>query len=95
MLREPFRTLREPGAARALMSFAEDGPFIDLFDLAPRLTQDEAFGVGVRDAADELLGTVDPFVVASFGMSGYADFPSSCRSANAWATHAHVGRPDS
>ena len=73
-LREAFATLRDPETPSPLMNFNEEGPYVDLFDMAMRLAQDEAFGDDVRKAAEDVLGGVDRFVVASFGMSGYADF---------------------
>jgi hypothetical protein len=56
------------------MNFTEEGPYVDLFDVALRLAQDAAFGEEVQKAAEGVLGQVDRFVLASFGMSGYADF---------------------
>jgi hypothetical protein len=69
-----FLEMRGPGPIGDALRYVEDGPFIDLYDLCRRSAECDALSDVVRAAAREVLKQVDRFVIASFGMSGYAGF---------------------
>jgi clostripain len=47
---------------------------VDLYDLCRRASESEDLGDEVRAQALEVMARVDDFVIASFGMDGYAGF---------------------
>jgi clostripain len=66
--------LRLRGARGPAMTYADDGTFIDLYDLASRAAADEQLADAARSAARAVMTSVDDLVVASFGMPGYERF---------------------
>ncbi len=69
--RKPFLALRDKGQA---MNYSGSGPFVDLYDLCMRATESTELSEAARTAARDAQAAVDRFVVASFGLDGYADF---------------------
>jgi len=56
------------------LNYDGNGPFVDLYDLCRRAAECDALDDAVRARSREVLAAVDEFMLASFGMSGYAGF---------------------
>ncbi len=69
-----FQEMRGPGPIGDAINYTRGGPFVDLHDLCERAADCDALSDAVRGAASSAREAVDRFVVASFGMDGYADF---------------------
>lgn len=65
-------TSSSPGGR--LMSYSEDGAYVDVYDLCRRVSMNERFPESVRTAASDVMKSMDEFMLASFGMSGYRGF---------------------
>jgi clostripain len=74
--RDYFMEMRGPGPIGDAMCYDEGGPFIDLYDLCRRAADCDALSEGVRTRSKDVLKALEGFVLASFGMSGYAGFES-------------------
>jgi clostripain len=72
--KQAFMELRGPGPGKHAMNYTENGPYVDLYDLCKRAAACEHFPPEVRSAATAVMGAVDRFVIASFGMSAYEGF---------------------
>ena len=71
-----FLEMRGPGPIGDAMCYDEGGPFIDLYDLCRRAADCDALGDGVRARSKDVMKALEGFMLASFGMSGYAGFES-------------------
>ena len=71
-----FLEMRGPGPIGDALHYDEGGPFIDVFDLCRRAADCDALSDEVRARAEVATEAIDAFVLASFGMSGYAGFES-------------------
>ncbi len=71
--REYFLEMRGPGPIGSAICYGEEF-FVDLRDLCRRASECDAFTEEVRQACREVLGALERFVLASFGMAGYAGF---------------------
>jgi clostripain len=74
--KEVFCEMRGPGPIGDALTYDQGGPFIDLYDLCLRAADCDALSEEVRACSKGVLKAVDAFVLASFGMSGYAGFES-------------------
>jgi len=73
--KDVFCEMRGPGPIGDAMNYdGGDGPFVDLYDLCRRAADCDALDDAVRARARDVMTAVDGFVLASFGMSGYAGF---------------------
>lgn len=72
--RDVFGEMRGPGPIGDALNYDGDGPFVDLYDLCRRAADCDALDDAVRARCRDVLTAVDAFVLASFGMSGYAGF---------------------
>jgi len=72
--RDVFCEMRGPGPIGDAMNYDKDGPFVDLHDLCLRAADCDALSDAVRARSKDVVKAVDDFVLASFGMSGYAGF---------------------
>lgn len=72
--KQAFLALRQPSATGCALNYDGDGPFVDLYDLCKRAASDARLSDETRKAATGACEAVDRFVLASFGMDGYADF---------------------
>jgi clostripain len=63
--------VRGPGADGCTLNYGRDrlerAPFVDVYDLAVRLSQCEALDAAARDAAKAVAAATDEFVLASYG----------------------------
>jgi clostripain len=69
-----FLELRNNTAAEQLISYSEDGAYVDLYDLCRRVAASERFSKPVCSAAEKVMKSVDEFMIASFGMGAYKGF---------------------
>jgi len=72
--KEVFCEMRGPGPIGDAINYENDGPYVDLFDLCRRAADCDALSEAVRARSADVMKATDAFMVASFGMSGYADF---------------------
>ncbi len=74
-LRDTVLDLRGPGSATPVMNYSEGGPYVDLHALGRAIERaSKEAHPDVSAAASSMCAAVDRFVLASFGMGGYADF---------------------
>src|SRR5262245_53096979 len=66
--------LRNATAEGRLMSYSGDGSYVDLYDLCRRVGGCDRLPAPVRSAARGVMKSVEGFMIASFGMSGYKGF---------------------
>lgn len=69
--------LRSAGAltpSGPLMAYSEDGAYVDAYELCRRVEGSDRFPEAARSAATEVMKQLRGFMLASFGMSGYAGF---------------------
>src|SRR5262245_32884577 len=66
--------LRNAGPAGRPMSYSDDGSYVDLYDLCQRVAASDRFPKSVRSAANDVMISVQGFIISSFGMSGYKQF---------------------
>ena len=71
--REFFLEMRGPGPIGSAIQYGEPF-FVDLHDLCRRTSECDAFSAEVRRSCEVVMSALDRFVIASFGMSGYAGF---------------------
>jgi clostripain len=69
-----FVELRNATAEGRLMSYSDDGAYVDLYDLCRRVAGCDRLAAPVRSAARGVMKSVEGFLIASFGMSGYKGF---------------------
>src|SRR5262245_7934823 len=74
--KEYFLEMRGPGPIGDAMRYEENGPYIDLYDLCRRAADCDALSDAVRARSKDVMKALEGFVLASFGMSGYAGFES-------------------
>lgn len=72
--KEAFVELRNSASEGRLMCYSEDGSYADLYELSRRIAGCERLPGSVRSAASGVMKSVEGFVIASFGMSGYKGF---------------------
>jgi clostripain len=72
--KEVFCEMRGPGPIGDAMRYGESGPFVDLYDVCLRASDCDALGDDVRARSKDVMKAVDAFMLASFGMGGYAGF---------------------
>jgi clostripain len=65
-----LRGIGKDGAIR----YTRDGSNVDLYDLCRRIAGCDRLPMPVRDSAKRVMQTVERFMIASFGMSGYKGF---------------------
>src|SRR5262245_59798209 len=66
--------LRNATSEGRLMSYSGDGSYVDLYDLRRRVAGCDRLPESVRSAATGVMKSVEGFMIASFGMSGYKGF---------------------
>jgi clostripain len=72
--KDAFFVARGPGADGEAMNYDGDGPLVDLYDLCRRAAASTALSAATQEKARAAMAATDAFVLASFGMSGYAGF---------------------
>ena len=72
--KDAFLELRKGSTDNPLMSYSGDGSYVDLCDLCWRLAGSDRVSEQVRMAAKDVIKAIEPFMVASFGMSAYKNF---------------------
>jgi clostripain len=66
--------LRSAGAEGAAITYTNEFPYVDLYDLCRRLAGCDRLAQPARAAARSVLTAVERFMIGSFGMSGYKGF---------------------
>ena len=66
--------LRNASSERRLLSYSDDGSYVDLYDLCRRVAGCDRLPESVRSAATDVMKNVERFMIASFGMSAYKQF---------------------
>jgi clostripain len=66
--------LRNASSEGGLISYSDDGSYVDLYDLCRRIAGCDRLPETVRSAATEVMKGVGRFMIASFGMSAYKQF---------------------
>jgi clostripain len=69
-----FLEVRNPSAQDRPICYSSDSSYVDLYDLGRRLAACDRLPESVRFAAADVMTSVQGFVIASFGMSGYKQF---------------------
>jgi clostripain len=72
--RAVFLELRNAQAEGRLMTYSRDSSYVDLYDLCRRLAGCDRLPEPVRSAATGVMKSLQGFMIASFGMSGYKQF---------------------
>jgi clostripain len=72
--KEIFLELRNARSESRLVSYSEDGTYVDLYDLCRRVADCDRLPESVRSAASDVMKNVEQFMIASFGMSAYEQF---------------------
>jgi clostripain len=73
--KQVFCEMRGPGPIGDAINYAGGGgPYVDLYDLCARAAGCDALSGDVRARARDVMAATDAFMLASFGMSGYAGF---------------------
>ena len=66
--------LRNASSEGRLISYSEEGSYVDLYDLCRRVAGSDRFAEPVRSAATGVMNGVERMMIASFGMSAYKQF---------------------
>jgi clostripain len=66
--------LRNGGSESRLISYSNDRSYVDLYDLCRRVAGSDRVPEPVRSAATDVIKSLQGFMIASFGMSGYKQF---------------------
>jgi clostripain len=72
--KDVFCEMRGPGPIGNAINYDGNGPFVDLYDLCARAAGCDALSDDVRARAEDVMRATDTFMLASFGMPGYAGF---------------------
>jgi clostripain len=72
--KEAFVELRNSTSGGRLMRYSEDDSYVDLYELCRRVVGCERLPHAVRTAASGVMKSLEGFMIASFGMSGYKGF---------------------
>src|SRR5262245_37249826 len=65
---------RNANSGDQLISYSSDRDYVDLYDLCRRLAGCGRLPEPVRSSAKEVMKSLQGFMIASFGMSGYKQF---------------------
>jgi clostripain len=65
---------RDADSGDRLISYSSDRGYVDLYDLCRRLAGCDRLPEPVRSSAKEVMKSLQGFMIASFGMSGYKQF---------------------
>jgi clostripain len=65
---------RNADSGDRLISYSSDGAYVDLYDLCRRLAGCDRLPEPVRSSAKDVMNSLQGFMIASFGMSGYKQF---------------------
>lgn len=66
--------LRNASSERRLLSYSDDGSYVDLYDLCRRVAGCDRLPESVRSAATDVMKNLERFMIASFCMSAYKQF---------------------
>src|SRR5262249_1316708 len=72
--RDQLLELRNGNPESRLISYSSDRSYADLYDLCRRVAASDRFPAPVRSAANDVIKSVQGFMISSFGMSGYQQF---------------------